>query len=58
MAAKDFAFMLQQRPGAYLLFGQGGEGGCMVHNPHYDFDDRLIPIVATALVRLVEARLA
>ncbi|MEN2977121.1 M20 family metallopeptidase [Tistrella bauzanensis] len=58
MAAEDFAFMLQQRPGAYLLFGQGGEGGCMVHNPHYDFDDRLIPIVATALVRLVEARLA
>lgn len=57
MAAEDFAFMLQKRPGAYLLFGQGGEGGCMVHNPNYDFDDRLIPMVATTLVRLVESRL-
>jgi amidohydrolase len=41
MAAEDFAFMLLQRPGAYVWIGNGtGEqGGCMVHNPGYDFND-------------------
>lgn len=45
--SEDFAFMLQQVPGCYLLIGNGdngfagGEhlGPCSVHNPHYDFND-------------------
>ncbi|WP_041657866.1 M20 aminoacylase family protein [Azoarcus sp. KH32C] len=45
--SEDFAFMLQQVPGCYLLIGNGdnGFGGgehlgpCSVHNPHYDFND-------------------
>ena len=41
-ASEDFAFMLQKRPGCYFLLGngeKGGKGGCMVHNPGYDFND-------------------
>jgi hippurate hydrolase len=67
MGAEDFAYMLQARPGCYLFIGNGDgahrggyEGGghdvgpCMLHNPHYDFNDELIPLGATAWVRLVE----
>ncbi|MBI3144098.1 MAG: amidohydrolase, partial [Pseudogulbenkiania sp.] len=32
--SEDFAFLLEQCPGCYLIIGNGdGEGGCMVHNP-------------------------
>ena len=38
--SEDFAFMLEHRPGCYLLLGNGaGEGSCLVHNPGYDFND-------------------
>lgn len=53
MASEDFAFMLQQRPGAYIWLGNGKDSAAL-HNPHYDFNDELSPIgVAywTALVR-------
>ena len=36
--SEDFAFMLRQRPGAYLWLGQGG-GECPLHHPCYDFND-------------------
>ena len=44
--SEDFAFMLTQCPGSYLLIGNGngaGEGACMVHNPGYDFNDSILP---------------
>jgi len=42
--SEDFAFMLEHRPGCYLLLGNGdkagdGAGSCMVQNPGYDFND-------------------
>ncbi len=42
--SEDFAFMLERVPGCYLLIGngQGPQGGCMVHNPGYDFNDEII----------------
>ena len=53
--SEDFAFMLEHCPGSYLLIGNGdGEGGCMVHNPEYDFNDQNIPIGAAYWVRLAE----
>ena len=68
MGAEDFSFMLQERPGCYLFIGNGDgshragyEGGghdagpCMLHNPHYDFNDELIPLGATYWVSLVQA---
>jgi hippurate hydrolase len=56
MGAEDFAFMLQAKPGAYAWIGNGpGEGGCMLHNPRYDFNDEILPLGASYWVRLVEA---
>ncbi len=50
----DFAYMLAHCPGAYLFLGQGGP---MVHQTVYDFNDALLPIAAGVLVRIVEQRL-
>jgi hippurate hydrolase len=55
MGGEDFSYMLQARPGAYVFLGQGGiEGGCMLHNPRYDFNDEVIPLGAGYLAALVE----
>jgi len=55
MGAEDFAFMLQKRPGAYAWIGNGpGDGGCILHNPRYDFNDDILPLGATYWTRLVE----
>jgi len=43
--SEDFAFMLERVPGSYVLIGNGEDpagGGCMVHNPGYDFNDQNI----------------
>lgn len=55
LAAEDFAYMLNARPGAYVLLGQQDEDHeAMVHNPAYDFNDKLIPIATRVLAALVE----
>jgi amidohydrolase len=63
MGAEDFAYMLQERPGAYCFIGNGdgvhrlvghGEGPCTLHNPNYDFNDELIPLGATYWVRMAQ----
>jgi hippurate hydrolase len=54
-ASEDFAFLLGERPGCYMLLGTGREGSArMVHNPEYDFNDGVIEIGAAYWVRLVE----
>jgi metal-dependent amidase/aminoacylase/carboxypeptidase family protein len=59
MGAEDFSFMLQARPGCYVWLGNGsGEGGCMLHNPRYDFNDEVLPIGAAYWCRLAETVLA
>jgi amidohydrolase len=58
MGGEDFAYMLQVRPGAYLLLGQGGgDSGCYLHNPGYDFNDEVIPLGAGYLAALAEQAL-
>jgi len=54
MGSKDFAFMLKERPGDCIMVGNGadGVGGCMVHNPHYDFNDEILPIGSSYSVEL------
>ena len=52
MGAEDFSYMLEARPGAYLMLGQGEGAG--VHHPKYDFNDEIAPIGASFLARLVE----
>ena len=59
MASEDFGYMLQARPGAYLLLGNGEEGigGCSLHNPAYDFNDEILGIGADFWVTLVQSQL-
>ena len=58
MGSEDFAFMLQEKPGAYIWIGNGdGEGSCMVHNPGYDFNDDILTLGATWWVRMAETSL-
>ncbi len=58
MGAEDFAFMLRERPGAYVWLGTGGaEKGRILHSPHYDFEDEAIPYGAAYWVELVRRRL-
>ena len=67
LGSEDFSYFLQAKPGCYFLIGNGdgahrqgghGLGPCMLHNPSYDFNDELIPLGATAWVRLAESWLA
>ena len=59
MTSEDFGYMLQARPGAYLLLGNGeeGVGGCSLHNPAYDFNDDILGIGADFWVELIETQL-
>ncbi|MDE1179201.1 M20 aminoacylase family protein [Paraburkholderia sp.] len=53
--SEDFAVMLEHCPGSYLLIGNGaGDGGCMVHNPGYDFNDDNIAIGSAYWALLAE----
>lgn len=59
MGAEDFAFFLQHRPGAYVWIGNGpGEGGCLLHSPHYDFNDEILPLGAAYWATLATRVLA
>ena len=63
--AEDFSFYLEKVPGTYLFVGNGngdhhearyvGMGPCELHNPHYDFNDALLPVGSTYWVRLAQA---
>jgi len=57
--SEDFAFFLEKVPGCYVFIGNGvgSEGGCMVHNPGYDFNDRVLPTGASYWVRVAETSL-
>ncbi|MFC1681113.1 M20 aminoacylase family protein [Pseudomonadota bacterium] len=59
MTSEDFGYMLQARPGAYVLLGNGAEGvgGCSLHNPAYDFNDEILTIGADFWVELVQSQL-
>jgi metal-dependent amidase/aminoacylase/carboxypeptidase family protein len=56
MGAEDFAFMLQDRPGAFIFVGNGDTAS--LHHPAYDFNDEVIPLGASYWARLAETALA
>ncbi len=59
MGAEDFAFFLERKPGAYIWIGNGSAAdGGLLHNPHYDFNDAILPLGASYWVRLAETVLA
>ncbi len=58
LAAEDFAYLLEEWGGCYILIGNGkgeqNKGGCMIHNPGYDFNDDIIPLGVKYWVELAE----
>ncbi|WP_273793815.1 M20 aminoacylase family protein [Brucella anthropi] len=59
MAAEDFAFMLQEKPGCYFWLGSRRDGANPgLHSPFYDFNDALLPIGANFWIKLVTSELA
>ncbi|MGZ9724116.1 M20 aminoacylase family protein [Rhizobium miluonense] len=55
MGSEDFAFMLRERPGAYIFIGAGDSAP--LHHPEYDFNDEIIPVGVNYWVELAEGRL-
>ncbi|KAA9005645.1 M20 aminoacylase family protein [Histidinibacterium aquaticum] len=55
MGGEDFAFMLLERPGAYILVGNGDTAA--VHSPDYDFSDEAIPAGTSWWAEIAERRL-
>ena len=52
MGAEDFSHMLNKRPGAFIMIGNGIGPG--LHNPGYNFNDDAIPYGVSYWVRLAE----
>ena len=61
MGSEDFSFLLNALEGAYIWIGNGlvpedsPEGGCMLHNTRYDFNDEILPIGTSYWVELVRS---
>ncbi len=55
MGGEDFAFMLEERPGAYILVGNGDTAA--VHHPKYNFNDEVIPAGCSWWAEIVERRM-
>jgi hippurate hydrolase len=55
MGGEDFAYMLLERPGAYILLGNGDSAP--VHHPKYNFNDDIIPLGCSWFAEVVERRM-
>ena len=55
MGGEDFAFMLNERPGAYILVGNGASAP--VHHPEYNFNDAVIPAGCSWWAEIIETRM-
>lgn len=55
MGGEDFAFMLEERPGAYILVGNGDTAA--VHHPEYNFNDNAIPAGCSWWAEIIEQRM-
>ena len=55
MGGEDFAYMLEERPGAYILVGNGDTAP--VHHPEYNFNDDAIPAGCSWWAEIVERRM-
>jgi amidohydrolase len=56
MGAEDFSFMLETRPGAFIMIGNGDSA--VWHDPKYDFNDAVLPYGMSYWAELVEKALA
>ncbi len=55
MGAEDFSYMLNARPGAFILIGNGASAP--LHHPKYNFNDEIIPHGCSWWVEMAEQRL-
>ena len=55
--SEDFSFMLENRPGAFILIGNG-EDASPVHTPTYEFNDNILPLGSTLYAKIAERELA
>ena len=55
MGGEDFAYMLEERPGAYILVGNGDTAP--VHHPEYNFNDDAIPAGCSWWAEIIERRM-
>lgn len=55
MPSEDFAYMLEERPGAYIFIGNGDTAMC--HHPEYNFDDDAIPAGCSWYAEVIERRM-
>ncbi|MEM0898701.1 MAG: M20 aminoacylase family protein [Pseudomonadota bacterium] len=56
MGGEDFAYMLEAKPGAMILIGNGDTAG--LHHPDYDFNDDALGWGVSYWVKLAETQLA
>ncbi|PHK95612.1 peptidase M20 [Pseudoroseomonas rhizosphaerae] len=55
MGGEDFAFMLNAKPGSYLMLGSGRtDADAGLHHPRYDFNDAVLPVGASFFAALAE----
>ncbi|MGE4045251.1 MAG: amidohydrolase [Acetobacteraceae bacterium] len=58
MTGEDFAWYLEQRPGAFVWIGNGpAEGGRELHNSNYDYNDAILPAASTWLAAVARRAL-
>jgi hippurate hydrolase len=62
MGGEDFGAYLVEKPGAFLLLGQGvpekdSPHNRGLHNPYYDFNDDMLPVGVSYFTKLVEETL-
>jgi hippurate hydrolase len=59
MAAEDFAFYLQHRPGAFVWIGNGElQEGAELHGPRYDFNDAILPVASRWMAEVARTALS
>ena len=56
MGSEDFAFMMEQIPGAYINLGNGESAA--LHNQNYNFNDEATPFGSALFAGVVERKLA
>lgn len=58
MTGEDFAWYLQERPGAFVWIGNGpADAGRDLHNSGYDFNDAILPAAASYLAGVAKRAL-
>ncbi|MBU2982041.1 amidohydrolase [Lentibacter algarum] len=56
MPAEDFSEMLEAKPGCYVFIGNGPSAD--LHNPHYNFNDEILPVGASWFATMAETRMS